>query len=225
MDQIGILCRDINAGFDLLSIIAGHDSRDGAMLPHISYSYGPDAAPPKLGVPKNLSNENGFAEKYNCEEFQLEYYETYGHVMDILSSAEIANSISRYDGIKFGYRSGDYGSLNELYVKSRSEGLGPGGKLASVLGALVLSHDMYHPVYERAMKLRRLIRDRLPLDTFGVMALPVTGTADILRGLGALPALAGLWAGSFPVSGGGIQLIAPPGNENKLLKAWEVCTK
>jgi len=99
-------------------------------------------------------------------------------VMQILCCAEIGNNISRYDGIKFGYRARGYNGLRELYTKSRTEAFGENVKLAAVLGAMVLSQENYMRYYDKAMRLRRLIRDSLEFDECDVITSEGLGTRD-----------------------------------------------
>ncbi len=190
MDQIGIVCKTPSEGFSLLAKIAGHDEKDGAMFPEKSYSY---VKPDKKPV---LSEE---APPYAdlCEP-----------VLRILAYAEISGNISRYDGVKFGYRTKDYKNLEELYTKTRTEALGIETKLAAVMGCLVLSQDHYTALYEKAMKIRRLIRESLRFDLYDVLVLPPESH---------LPVLAGLPSLTF----GNVQLAANVKNEGMLLTAWE----
>lgn len=79
----------------------------------------------------------------------------------ILMSAEACNNISRYDGIKFGYRSPNYKNIDELYTNSRTEAFGLLTKLTVLYGSECLSDDNYMPVYDKAMRIRRVICEHL----------------------------------------------------------------
>ena len=245
MDQIGVLAKDVATGFSLLSAIAGHDSRDGAMYPETSYSYKSLDRDVRLCVPENILklSDSGFrssAEELSDSAFRssaeelsrcfaltdepLPLFDVYKQVMYILACAEISNNINRYDGVKFGYRSASSESLESLYTNTRTEGFGIQVKLAAVMGAFVLSADQYVPYYEKAMKIRGIIRSSLQFDKYDVIALPVSisgGAYDNLS-LYALSALAGLPCLSFSYKGRGIQLIGGVKGEGALLKAWEV---
>lgn len=237
MDQIGVVCRDLAAGFDILSVIAGSDPNDGAMYPDKVYSYSSAAAASKnikLGVPGNvmdLANEDGksavieFAKQFDtAEECDLKYFDVYSQVMYILGCAEISNNINRYDGIKFGYRTNNYKTLNDLYLNTRTEAFGLDTKLAAVMGSMVLSQEQYAPYYEKAMKIRRLIKESLEFDKYDIIVLPSGMKGDPYKqnALYALATLAGLPSVSMPYHGGGIHLIANVKNENALYTAWEV---
>ena len=227
MDQIGVLCKNLSDGFSLLSNIAGHDPKDGAMFPEQSYRYERTDKDITMCIPSSclLNTEEraqdgirDFVKKFTVVDEPLDDFDVYSRVMTILSCAEISNNISRYDGLKFGYRSPAAANLNEIYTKSRTEAFGLETKLAAIMGAVVLSHEYYVPVYEKAMKLRRLIKQSLHFDKYDVIALPMTNGNTVT----ALPSLTGLPSIAFSHHGCGIQLVANVKNENALFTAWEV---
>jgi len=215
MDRTGVLCKNMTDGFKLLSQIAGKDSRDGAMFPEENYNYAPQDKKLTIGLPANCEILNSLTKKFETVAIELEYFNVYKQVMHILSFAEISNNINRYDGIKFGYRAEDYKGIGDLYVKTRAEGFGLNGKLVSIMGAMVL--DNYEVYYEKAMKIRRLVKKSLKFDTYDIIALPCEFEAS------ALTALAGLPSVSFNYNEQGIQLIANVKDEHLLLSAWERC--
>ena len=232
MDQIGVVCKNLIDGFHLLSVIAGNDPRDGAMFPEKNYSYARTDGKITIGVPSFVlkqSDENaqavirGFIEKFTSVNMELDYFDVYKQTMYILCCAEISNNINRYDGIKFGYRAAGYKNLNDLYINTRTEAFGLETKLAAVMGAMVLSHDQYVPFYEKAMKVRRLIRESLRFDEYDVIILPTAISKNPYENLSlfSLAPLAGLPSISFSSQGVGIQLLANVKNENALITAWE----
>jgi len=77
----------------------------------------------------------------------------------IIASAEASSNLSRYDGIKFGYRCNNPESLQDLYLKTRKEGFGKEVKKRIMIGAYALSSGYYDEYYMRALKIRRIIRD------------------------------------------------------------------
>ena len=233
MDRAGIVCRDLSAGFDLLSSIAGNDPKDGAMYAEKNYVYARVPEPPRVGVPAGIIEKThgaskdallDFAAAFENKIVDLPYFDIYAEVMYILCSAELSANISRYDGIKFGYRAEGFENLEELYLRTRTEGFGLQAKLAAVMGSLVLSKGMYASYYEKAMKIRRLIKESLSFDDCDVILLPASAGEDPLANfaLFALASLAGLPSVVFPYGGGAVQLIAGAGNENALLTAREV---
>ena len=264
MDQIGIVCKNPIEGFEILSIIAGHDPKDGAMDSRNS-EFGilnSELGRQIIGIPVNVSAGNAeknphteFTKNFNTVNIELKFFDIYPQVMQILCCAEISNNINRYDGIKFGYRAEDFKDLHELYTKSRTEAFGQETKLALITGAMVLSKENYEKYYDKAMRIRRLIKESLEFDKYNIIscadgrnesnlrnhfapgcagtakydiiALPATGAGprDKLA-LHALPRLCGLPAVTIPSSGGGITLIADAHREDILIEALRsVCQK
>ena len=201
MDQIGIVSKDPEAGFSLLEKIAGFDENDGAMFPEKNYSY--SALPDKI----KWAHDASFTEKYS---------HVYDQVLRILAYAEMSNNTSRYDGIKFGYRASGFRNLEELYTKTRTQGFGGEAKLAAVMGCVALSKDYYEAYYDKAMRVRRLIKESFDFKNYDVISAPAESPLAVLAGLPSL---------TLPHGGKGIQLIAGVKKESALLRAWEVMAK
>jgi len=143
MDQIGIVCKTPAEGFKALKIIAGYDPKDGTMQS------------------ADITVNEKSVKNFELVEHESKYSGIFTQIMQILCCAELSNNISRYDGIKYGYRAVEYRNLQELYTKSRTEAFGADVKLAAMIGAMVLSQENYIRYYDKAMRLRRLIRDEL----------------------------------------------------------------
>ena len=257
MDQIGVLCKTPEEGFRALSLIAGHDPKDGAMFGRGEPGEGRGERREERGeTPKGAGRSDGSDEQYTCNvqmgavrterirlgiplntlegaadkaavaeyakdfdtlEFELKYFDVFAQVMRILCCAELSACISRYDGIKYGYRTGSFGDLHELYTKSRTEAFGGDTKLAAIMGCMTLSREYYARYYDKAMRIRRLIRDALEFDKYDAIIMPASAsTHDGQLALGALPQLCGLPSVTLPFSGGGITLIADTARENVL---------
>ena len=200
MDQIGVVCKTPEEGFRVLATIAGQDPKDGAMICEGSLlcrcgaMAGGEAktAALRIGVPANVLAKipaapdiAGFCKNHETVEFELKYYDVCAQVMQILCCAELCNCISRYDGIKFGYRAKDYKGLRELYTKSRTQALGADAKLAALAGAMVLSQEYYVRYYDKAMRIRRLIKESLEFDRYDAIAIPAlsgSGARDVQSG-------------------------------------------
>ena len=160
MDQIGIVCKTPEEGFHVLDIIRGYDDKDGAM-------YGVEA------FESHAESSQGACDgEIKIGDVNLEYSDVFPQVMRILSSAEISANISRYDGIKFGRRADNYNSLQELYKNSRTEMLDVDLKLSAIVGTMVLAQENYAKYYDKAMRLRRLIKDSLEFSDFDVLRIP-----------------------------------------------------
>jgi aspartyl-tRNA(Asn)/glutamyl-tRNA(Gln) amidotransferase subunit A len=104
-------------------------------------------------------------------------------VLYILAYAEISSNLSRYDGVKFGFRAAGYKGLEDLYAGTRTEGFGLEAKLALIMGCLLLSQENYTRYYEKAMKLRRMIKDSLDFSQTKVQKHPVDSPLAVLCGL------------------------------------------
>ena len=196
MDQVCIVCKDPSAGFSLLEAISGSDENDGAMFPDKNYSYKSVKRELKYRVP-------GAGEMYSG---------LHNQILQILAYAEISCNLSRYDGVKFGRRAARYKNLEELYLNTRNEYFGNEAKLAAVMGCMLLSRDYYTPYYEKAMKLRRLVKESLLFDSYDILELPAESPLAVLAGLPSL---------SFVKNGKAVQLIADVKKESLLLTAWE----
>ena len=220
MDQVGVVCKDPAAGYRLLAAIRGADAKDGAMFPETPAAATPER--PVIGISNALT-----VGSCDTVPVDLPYMDVCKQVMYILGAAEISNNINRYDGIKFGYRTENYKNLNELYLKSRSEGFGDAVKLTAIMGSMVLSTEFYDKFYDKAMRVRRLIKESMTFEGYDVIALPVYDGKDPYEDSGylALAPLAGLPSLTVSVGGKAVQLIGRVGGEASLVTAWEVMTR
>ena len=96
----------------------------------------------------------------------------------ILTTAEASSNLSRYDGVRYGYRSPQVANLEEMYKKSRSEGFGEEVRRRILLGTFVLSASYYDAYYTQAQKARRLIREKTHelLADYDMIILPTSPT-------------------------------------------------
>ena len=176
---------------------------------------------------------------HKVEELSFPYLNDLVPTYNVLSNAEASSNLSRYDGIRFGYRSENADDINTTYSKSRSEGFGAEVKRRIMLGTFVLSSGYYDAYYSKAQKVRRLIRENT-LDTlsdFDFVISPTTPHSafkigDIqdpvqmyLEDIFTVQAnLAGLPAVSLPKFKSntgmpiGLQIMAGPFEEKKMLQ-------
>ena len=158
----------------------------------------------------------------------------------IISSAEATSNLSRYDGVKYGFRAQDYTDIKDLYYKTRAQGFGEEVKRRVMLGNYVLSSGYYDAYYLKALKVRTLIKrdfDRL-FDQYDLILSPVTAgqafhlgensdplqmyLTDIytvpvnIAGLPAISIPGKLTADGMPI---GVQLIAKPFGECTMFQA------
>jgi len=96
----------------------------------------------------------------------------------VLTTAEASTNLSRYDGVRFGYRSPEVLDLEETYKKSRTEGFGTEVKRRILLGTFVLSSGYYDAYYKKAQKVRRLIIQQTKeiFQSFDLIVMPITPT-------------------------------------------------
>ena len=103
----------------------------------------------------------------------------------ILATAEASSNLSRYDGVRYGYRSDDVTDLNSLYKKSRSEGFGKEVQRRILLGTFVLSASYYDAYYTKAQKVRRIIREKtkeISASKYDFIVMPITPTTAFKLG-------------------------------------------
>jgi len=102
----------------------------------------------------------------------------------ILTTAEASSNLSRYDGVRYGFRSADSGDLTSMYKKTRTQGFGAEVKRRIMLGTFVLSASYYDAYYTKAQKVRRMIRDSTKniLEKYDFIVLPVTPTTAFKLG-------------------------------------------
>ena len=147
----------------------------------------------------------------------------------ILLSAETTNNLSRFDGVKYGYRTPQYKNIDELYVKSRTEAFGFLTKATIIYGSDVLAKGKYEACYDKSLRLRRVIIDKVKeiLSSYNAIITPPCSKlsfekydlADSFRKVyeeslyTAIPSITGLPA----MVNGGVQLIADSFKENTLL--------
>ncbi|MEM1084977.1 MAG: Asp-tRNA(Asn)/Glu-tRNA(Gln) amidotransferase subunit GatA [Verrucomicrobiota bacterium] len=177
LDQIGPLTRSVEDAALMLQAIAGHDTLDSTSLnaevPDFLGGIDQGVAGMKLGLPKEYFGEGiepAVREKVEAAtkkleaagaelvEISLPHTEYAVATYYIIAPAEASSNLSRFDGIRYGHRSSDHEDLLDLYRKSREEGFGPEVKRRIILGTYVLSSGYYEAYYNRAQKVRTLIR-------------------------------------------------------------------
>ena len=195
-------------GAGAVSGVQSAELRFGVPTRVASHSGAASGAPTDL--PEGLDLQ-AFVEGLETIDVELEYMGVCAQVMQILCSAEISCNISRYDGVKFGYRAKGGSGLDWLYKKSRTEAFGPDAKMAALLGAMILSQEYYTKFYDKAMRVRRLIKESLAFKKYDVLIVPAC--------YAALSRLCGLPAITVPYQGGGVALIADAQREEALVAA------
>ena len=148
-------------------------------------------------------------------------------------SAELCNNVSKYDGVKYGYRTPNYETIDQLYTNSRTEAFGYLTKSVILFGSETLSEDNYFKVYDKSQRIRRVISEYL-MKTFGefdAILAPVASKASYtVEEAVANPYMAyeeSLYIAPAMITGipvvvtGGVQLMGPAFSESSLLALAE----
>lgn len=195
LDQVGPLTKSVEDAAILLNVIAGKDEKDttSADIPKKDYlkSIKDDIKGKRIGVPIEFISDGinpdvkkAYEENLNTLkelgaeiiEIKLDYAKYSLPTYYIIATAEASSNLGRYDGIRYGHRAKDFSSLDELYVKSRTEGFGDEVKRRIMLGTYVLSSGYYDAYYKRGQKVRTLIIDdfKKAFEKCDVIAIPTT---------------------------------------------------
>ncbi|MBR5262317.1 MAG: hypothetical protein IKV49_00710 [Clostridia bacterium] len=194
-EQIGVTAADAKAVKEILSVIAGHDAKDGTSLPNEKYDYAlKDVKGMKVALVKELyslaSDEvKAKLDKYvaslkalgvEVEEISLDIVKQAQTAWQILMSAETTNNLSRFDGVKYGHRAAEYKNIDELYVKSRTEGFGFLTKATIIYGSDVLSKSKYDACYDKSMRIRRIVSEKVKavLASYDAILAPACSQAE-----------------------------------------------
>ena len=171
-------------------------------------------------------------------EIELKYAKFANPVYNIVMSCEVSSNMSRFDGVRFGHQTKDYKDVNELFVKSRSEGLGEEVQRRIALGTMYLSANDGQKIYKKGLQLRTLIKEELE-EYFKELDLIVTPTTTNLPpkisennddplsdfradGFNVIVNLAGMCGISVPVRdglSGAIQFIGDRFDDNSIINA------
>ena len=265
LDQIGVIGQDIEDCAAMLEIISGPDKRDSTCIIKKSFEFGKadDAADGiKIGLPKNyfdagISNDVknavlAAAKEFEAvgagiEEFDMPLTDYTIPAYYIIACAEASSNLSRYDGLKYGFRAEGAESLHDVYRLSRNEGFGLEVKRRIMLGSFVLSSGYYDSYYRKALEIRAMIKGayRQLFIKYDMLLAPVAPTTAYKQGenvgdplkmymgdaytvsanLAGLPALSlpcGFDPQGLPV---GLQLIGDAFSEKKLIDAARVFQK
>ena len=195
-EQIGAYAKDSDGVAKIMSVIAGHDDKDGTSLPAEKYDYQTniDVTGKKVAVLSDLVSKADEATKQNIakaiealkasgvvvEEISCDLCEAANTAWQILMSAEVCNNISRYDGVKYGYRSENFKNIDELYINSRTEGFNFLTKAIILYGSDALSKARYTDCYDKSLKVRRVVADYLKtvFEKYDAVLCPACGASS-----------------------------------------------
>ncbi len=176
LDQGGPMARSAEDLGLMLNVMAGFDARDSTSLQRASTDYLGQLARPlaglRIGLPREFFADGVSPQVASAVDAAIAEYRKLGctvveislpnmglsvPVYYVLAPAEASSNLSRFDGVRYGYRAADYDNLEQMYERTRAEGFGAEVKRRILIGAYVLSHGYYDAYYIRAQKLRRLI--------------------------------------------------------------------
>lgn len=170
---VSVTAGDVKTVAEILSVIAGHDDKDGTSLPAEKCdAAGKVTAPVKrIGVIRALcegvdadvqAKLDEFCAKAEAAGIEIITFDPTGLLTaraawNVLMSAEVCNNVSRYDGVKYGYRAERFTNIDELYTNSRTEAFGDVLKSVILYGSETLSTENYMKVYDKSLRVRRII--------------------------------------------------------------------
>ncbi len=259
LDQIGPLTRSVEDAALALNIISGYDRRDSTSLdknhPDYTKNITGGIKGMKIGIPKEYFAAALHSDVKNSVDRVVSVLESLGASVEettlptfdyalsayyIISSAEATSNLSRYDGVKYGFRSKDFDGIVDMYIKTRNEGFGAEVKRRLMLGNYVLSSGYYDAYYLKALKVRTLIKrdfdtlfekydcilsptapapafkageksDPMQMYLTDIYTVPVN-----IAGLAAISVPCALSADGLPI---GVQFITKPFGEETMLRA------
>jgi aspartyl-tRNA(Asn)/glutamyl-tRNA(Gln) amidotransferase subunit A len=176
LDQAGPMGRSAEDLALMLNVMAGFDERDSTSLQRDKEDYTRDLMKPlsglRIGLPKEFFAEGLGGDVAQAVEAAIAEYKKLGAtiveislpnsrlsvpVYYVLAPAEASSNLSRFDGVRYGYRAPEYADLTGMYEKTRAQGFGAEVKRRIMIGTYVLSHGYYDAYYLQAQKIRRLI--------------------------------------------------------------------
>jgi aspartyl-tRNA(Asn)/glutamyl-tRNA(Gln) amidotransferase subunit A len=178
LDQGGPIARTAEDAALLLNAMAGFDPRDSTSLdrpvPDYTKTLTDEITGLRVGLPREYFGEGLNEEVAHAVHAAIAEFKKLGaDIVDIelpnsklaipcyyvLAPAEASSNLSRYDGVRYGYRTTKYDDLIDMYCKTRAEGFGAEVKRRIMIGTYALSAGYYDAYYLKAQKLRRLIAD------------------------------------------------------------------
>ncbi len=176
LDQGGPIAKTAEDCGLLLNAMAGFDERDSTSIERAKEDFTRDLNVPlqglKIGIPREYFGAGLSADVEQAVRAALAEYEKLGATLVdislpktelsiptyyVIAPAEASSNLSRFDGVRYGFRAKDYTDLSDMYCKTRAQGFGDEVKRRILVGAYVLSHGYYDAYYLQAQKIRRLI--------------------------------------------------------------------
>jgi len=178
LDQAGPMARSAADCALLLNAMAGFDDKDSTSLERPAEDYCRCLGQPlqglKIGLPREFFGEGCAAGVMAAVQAAIDEYKRLGAELVevslpnshlsvpayyVIAPAEASSNLSRFDGVRYGYRAPEYRDLSDMYCKTRAQGFGAEVKRRILIGTYVLSHGYYDAYYLQAQRIRRLIAD------------------------------------------------------------------
>lgn len=203
LDQIGPMTKNVTDCAAVLETIASYDKKDSTSMKREEYDFTSalvrDVKGLRIGLPKDYFGDGldsevkaaifKAAETFKrmgaiVEEFDLGLVQYAIPAYYIIASAEASSNLERFDGVKYGYRTKEYGDLHSMYKKTRSEGFGSEVKRRIMLGSFVLSSGYYDAYYLKALKTKALIKQEFDkaFEKYDIIMAPAAPTTAPLLG-------------------------------------------
>ncbi len=193
-EQVGVYAKAAEGISEIMTVIAGHDEKDGTSLKEaVNYDI-KDVKGKKVLIAHELLEKAddetkkkvmAFADSLKAagvvvEEKSLDFFEVANTAWQILMCAETCNNVSRYDGVKFGHRAKDFKNIDELYVNSRTEGFNFLTKAVILYGSDVLSKNRYKDCYDKSLRIRRVIAEKFEtiMSEFDAVLMPACSKTE-----------------------------------------------
>ncbi|WP_220740820.1 Asp-tRNA(Asn)/Glu-tRNA(Gln) amidotransferase subunit GatA [Leuconostoc miyukkimchii] len=176
LDQVGPFTRTVKDNALVLNTIAGFDAKDSTSstreVPDFTSKLTGDVKGLKIAVPKEYFGEGIDPKVAKTVKAAIAQLEALGAIVDevslphtkygvaayyIIMSSEASSNLQRYDGVRYGFRADDVKNLEDLYIKTRSEGFGDEVKRRIMLGTFSLSAGAYDAFFKKAAKIRTLL--------------------------------------------------------------------
>ena len=254
-ETVSVLADNTDKCRDILDVISGHDAKDGTSLSDAQCApLKKDAASAPIRRVALLSDLALLADadvKAKLDAAVAAFKASGVEVVcidnsviacaraawNVLMCAELCNNVSRYDGVKYGYRAENFSGLDELYTNSRTEAFGELLKTAIIFGSETLSTENYMKVYDKCLRVRRVIVEEFSkiFSEFDAVMMPATTslsyTEDQVKANKYIAFEENVYTAPASISGlpavvaGGVQLVGRAFSERALLDAADIMTK
>lgn len=268
LDQVGVISKRVKDAASVLTSISGIDEKDNTSaeneVPDFAKNINADMTGKKIAIPKEFMGKGISEEIKNLIRDAIAKFEAMGATVEeislpsvvnavptyfILASSEASSNLQRFDGIRYGFRAKDVENLEDVFVKTRSEGFGNEVKRRLMLGTFALSAGYYDAYFKKAAQVRTLINEEFAkaFDKYDLIMGPTTPTTAFkigdkiddpltmyLNDMLTIPAnMAGIPAASIPAGfvdsmPVGLQIIGKKFDEQGVLNAsyaFEQATK